>query len=338
MSILAIAVTVVIAVLLSRIPTCQSISAMRLSVRKNSQIEFVYMLLTGLFFVTLGALLLAIVPSDGACITSVWLLNVGYTLVLVPTLVRVSAIIKVIQAGKKFRRVNVDKKILVITSIGISAIAAVFCGLWTGLDPMKVQEEVSIDDEAKNDLGETVTSVSYSYYCESVSNAWYWVSFVCQCLLLVSGSALAFQLRSAPKIVNDSRELAFMIYSSFMFLILRIVLQVVISSSPPEASLTRSSLQKTTSIFWSIDSIVNVCIYFSKFFRKDETGKQQNRLGNVGYNNGQATPVLHPSPPPPVERGEGKEEEAEMPQTLCSVCGSYLSNFSQVSGAREHSR
>mmetsp|Transcript_23303 Transcript_23303/g.41723 ORF Transcript_23303/g.41723 Transcript_23303/m.41723 type:complete len:532 (+) Transcript_23303:547-2142(+) len=309
-SALALVVTSTTAFLISGVPQCQSISTRRLAFRKTSQIEFVYLLLLGQLCIPLGALLLACTPSKGTCITSVWLINVGYTLVLVPTLVRVSALIKVLQAGKKFRRVTVDKKKLVMTSIGISAFAALFCLLWTVFDPMIVQEEASIDVETRNDLGETVTSVSYASHCESSSDVWYWARSVWQCLLLGSGSALAFQLRSAPKIVNDSRELALMIYSSFMFLILRSGLQVV-SSSLTETSLTKSTLQKAQSIFWSIDSIVNVCIYFSKFFRKDETDKQQNRPGNVGYNNDQAEPGLHPNPPPPVERGEEKVEESE---------------------------
>ena len=128
-SALAIAVTVGIAFLLSEIPQCPSISAMRSSIRKSTQIEFLYLLLLGLFFVPAGALLLACKPSKGTCITSVWMINVGYTLALVPTLVRVLGIIKVVQAGKKFHWVKVDKKEILKTSIGITIIAAVLCAL-----------------------------------------------------------------------------------------------------------------------------------------------------------------------------------------------------------------
>eukprot|EP00585_Thalassiosira_rotula_P022495 CAMPEP_0196226628 /NCGR_PEP_ID=MMETSP0912-20130531/50499_1 /TAXON_ID=49265 /ORGANISM="Thalassiosira rotula, Strain GSO102" /LENGTH=872 /DNA_ID=CAMNT_0041506137 /DNA_START=459 /DNA_END=3079 /DNA_ORIENTATION=+ len=287
-SALALAVTSAAAFLISGVPRCQSISTRRLAFRKTAQIEFVRMLLLGQFFIPLGALLLACAPSEGRCIASVWLINVGYTLVLVPTLVRVSALIKVLQAGKKFRRVAVDKKKLVKTSVGISGIAAVFCAIWTGLDPMKPQEQLILTDET-NDLGETIVGVSY--YCKSESDAWFWIVFFWQGLLLASGSALAFQLRSAPKIVNDSNKLSFMLYSSFMFLVFRLAL-LVFSRSLLDDSVTKISLQMIESIFWSIDSIVNIFIYFYKVFLKDENSKEQARPGKFGYNNGQATPLL----------------------------------------------
>jgi len=327
-SALALVVTSTTAFLISGVPQCQSISTRRLAFRKTSQIEFVYLLLLGQLFIPLGALLLACTPSKGTCITSVWLINVGYTLVLVPTLVRVSALIKVLQAGKKFRRVTVDKKKLVKTSIGISAIAAVFCALWTGLDPMIPQEQLILTDEA-NDLGETIVEVSY--YCKSESDAWFWIVFTWQGLLLASGSALAFQLRSAPKIVNDSNKLAFMLYSSFMFLILRLAL-LVFSRSLSDGSVTKITLQMIQSIFWSVDSVVNICIYFNKFFLKDGSSKQQGRPGNFGYNNGQATPVVQPRPA--FGHEEEKVEETEMPQARCSACGSHsLQDYHSAKGS-----
>jgi len=303
-SALALAVTSAAAFLISGVPRCQSTTSTRiLAFRKTAQIEFVRMLLLGQFFIPLGALLLACAPSKGTCIASVWLINVGYTLVLVPTLVRVSALIKVLQAGKKFRRVAVDKKKLVKTSVGISCIAAVFCAIWTGLDPMKPQEQLILTDET-NDLGETIVGVSY--YCKSESDAWLWIVFLCQGLLLASGSALAFQLRSAPKIVNDSNKLSFMLYSSFMFLVFRVAL-LVFSRSLLDDSVTKISLQMIESIFWSIDSIVNIFIYFFKVFLKDENSKEQDRRGKFGYNNGQATRLLQPSTAVEREEEEGEE-------------------------------
>ena len=302
---LAIIVTVAAAFVMSDISKCQSVSLMRSSMLKTSQIEFVNLLLMGLFMVPVGALLMVCKPSNGTCISSVWLINVGYTLVLVPTLVRVSAIIHVIQEGNKFRRVTVDKKKLLRTSLGISAIAAIFCALWTGLDPIKVQEELSMTNET-NDLGETVVKVSY--YCKSESDAWYWVSFTWQCLLLVSGSVLAFQMRSVPKIVNDSKALAFMIYSSSIFLILRIVLYILARTSSEISIARSSSLQMARSLLWSLDSMVNTCIYFSKFLRKNSNSVRGS------------TVILRPSPPVTYE--EEKVEEYEMSQTLCSICAS----------------
>jgi len=351
----AIAVTVATAFLISGLSQCQPISALRLYVRKNSQIEFVYLLVTGLLFLAVGAHLLACKPSKGMCISSVWFINVGYTLVLVPTLVRVSAIIKVLQAGRKFRRVTVDKNQLLKTSIGISAIAAVFCAIWTGVDPLMVQEELSMVDET-NILGETVVWVSY--YCESESGGWFLFSFVWQCLLLISGSVLAYQIRSAPPIVNDSKELAFMIYSSSISLILRIVVYVLGYTLP---LVTRGSLQKVRSLLWSIDSVVHICIYFSKFLRNDVSGGHTTSMISpphvVGENEQQTAPMhrvrnevsahtsysgqcssdknsglarvtLHPNPSVECDEEKAEETEMEMIQPLSNHCGSVNHNSS----------
>lgn len=66
------------------------------TLRRAAQIEFLLLLLVGLGLVSVGSLLMALEPSDGTCISSVWMINVGYTAQLVPTLIRVSAIISIV--------------------------------------------------------------------------------------------------------------------------------------------------------------------------------------------------------------------------------------------------
>ncbi len=66
------------------------------TLRRAAQIEFLLLLLVGLGLVSVGSLLMALEPSDGTCISAVWMINVGYTAQLVPTLIRVSAIISIV--------------------------------------------------------------------------------------------------------------------------------------------------------------------------------------------------------------------------------------------------
>jgi len=184
------------------------------SIATAAQIEFLALLLVGLFLVSIGSLLLALEPSKWTCTGSIWMINIGYTTQLVPTMIRVSAIIKIVRASKRMKVVTVNRKVLLTRSIGFSVIAALYCALWTIFDPPHSEASLNLSQD-KNDFGETIVTVSN--YCDSNSPIWFVVMFACQALLLIVASVLAHQMRSAPNAVNDSQELAVMIYSSFIF-------------------------------------------------------------------------------------------------------------------------
>lgn len=104
-------------------------------VRRSAQIEFLALLLVGLLMVSTGSFLLPLQEllmlktghCSGICTASMWMIIVGFTLVFVPLLVRVSAIIKLVRAARKLRRVKVDKRQLIAKSLGVSALAIVYC-------------------------------------------------------------------------------------------------------------------------------------------------------------------------------------------------------------------
>jgi len=240
--------------------TTGTASAVLCGFRKGSikaQIEFLGLLLFGLLLVSTGSLLMALEPSEGTCIASMWMINVGYTAELVPTIMRVSAIINIVSASKKLR-VNVDRKVLITKSVALSLVAAVYCALWTGLDPPVPKLGT------KTDVGER--TVTFAKYCDSESSIWIIVSLTLQGFLLICATVLAYQMRSVPPVVNDSRELAVMIYSSFIFLVLRFAVYLI---SLVDESLGRNELQAARSIFCSMDSIANVLIFFPKVLRGD---------------------------------------------------------------------
>lgn len=167
------------------------------TLERSSQIMFLYLLQAGFFMVTLGGLLLALEASTGSCVASIWLIQVGYTVVVVPTLIRVSAIIKIVKESMKMKTVKVDKKKMFRRSIGISGLAAIYCLFWTIFDTPHSQASVEATGD-QNELGETIVEVSH--YCNSGSDIWYYVSFVIQSLLLLSASVLAYQMRSCPNV------------------------------------------------------------------------------------------------------------------------------------------
>lgn len=81
--------------LVSAVITCAAVYELReRRVMRTSQVEFLWLLLAGLLCITAGALLAAVPPTDGVCISSMWLINVGYTLELVPLIIKVSLILQ----------------------------------------------------------------------------------------------------------------------------------------------------------------------------------------------------------------------------------------------------
>ena len=164
---------------------------------KAAQFEFLFLLSSGLVLVAIGGLLLGVEPSAGTCTTSVWMINIGYTLQLVPTLIRVGAILKIVSQSKKMKIVKVSKKKLLVRSVVLSAVAAVYSGFWTFFDMPQSYSSLNVTDE-QNEYGETLVSVSH--YCESESNYWTFISFAIQAFLLSCASSLAYQMRKLPNV------------------------------------------------------------------------------------------------------------------------------------------
>lgn len=267
------------------------------SLKKSAQIEFLMLLLLGLFFVSIGSLLLALQPSDGTCTGAIWMINVGYTAQLVPTLIRVSTIITIVRASMKMKVVRVDKKKLLTRSVGLSAIAALYCTFWTVFDPPRPQ--LSLDaTQNKNDFGETIVTVSS--FCASNSSVWMFVMYVSQAFLLVCASVLAYQMRSVPNVVNDSTRLAVMIYVLSMFLVLRSLLYVAGALSGDALGI--SSLQKARSILCSVDAVSSLVIFFPRVFFPTEEDRRYGGRSTVSLGADARVSQLHPQYQHPTAR------------------------------------
>ena len=121
---------------------------------RGAQINFMVLILVGLFLVSIGSLLLALEPSKGSCVGYLWMINLGYTMQLVPVLTCVSTIIKLIRAASKMKMVQVDMKKLVYKTIAVIGLAFVFSALWTALDAPDSAMDLHLTEEV-TDLGET---------------------------------------------------------------------------------------------------------------------------------------------------------------------------------------
>lgn len=251
-----------------------------------AQPEFLAMLLTGLLMVSLGALILAIPPTNATCTLSTWLTNMGYTLELVPLVVKIAAINQIMNAARKMRRVKVDRYSLVGVVIVLSLMVVVFLVLWTILDRPSQATNYQLTSQ-KTAFDETI--VKASSFCKSASDAWSYMSIVWHTLLLVCATVLAFQTRKIQHEVNEAQTLAFMIYSHFVFVVLRVMVFML------SGVVDVSRIPRYFSLVFGVDVIATCFIYFvPKFAEKEDADRRRATLysgvvmpSSFGYDNDQ---------------------------------------------------
>lgn len=219
----------------------------------TAQLEFLYMLLAGAFVTSVGAIVTAISPTNITCIVAIWLVNIGYTLELVPLIVKVAAINRLMNAARRMKRVVVNRSYLVGVVVLITALVVIFLVLWTVIDPPQRSAEY---DLTATMVGNNETVVMLTYYCSSNSDIWQFISVGWNALLLLCASVLAFQTRKLRQDFNESQTLAMMTYSHFVFVILRVITYSLSSD------LSQSTLSIFQSFIYSADTIATIFIYF----------------------------------------------------------------------------
>jgi hypothetical protein len=235
-----------------------------------AQVEFLWILLAGLLLVSVGAIVSAIEPSNGSCIATVWLTNVGYTLELVPLIVKVAAINRLLKAAQNMRRVVLKRKSLYGTVFGLCFVIIIYLAIWTGLDPPHQQFDYTLTtDTTKSEdpeNGVEFTFVVMSSYCYSESEVWNYISASWYSLMLLWATILTFQSSKLRHQILETRTLVLMIYSHFFFVILRVTIFFM------EDSLGVSRVPRYLSLIYSSDAIATIIIYFiPKFLAKDES-------------------------------------------------------------------
>ena len=230
-------------------------------VMKMAQLGFVCLLLSGITMVSCSSLFMALNPTDASCVVSIWLINIGYTLELVPLIIKVAAINRLIQAGKKLKRVVLRREALFGGVFVVCILVASFLTLWTVIDPPEKVKEYDLTT-SQTETGETIVTLDYS--CQSKTQLWIYLSIGWHAVLLLGATAIAFQTRNHRHCINESQTLAILIYSHFFFITLRILTIIL------EPMLGSANGTKFWSIILSCDTIAVVCIYFvPKFLVKE---------------------------------------------------------------------
>ena len=217
------------------------------------QPTFLFMLLCGFLMVCVGAILNASTPSKGTCVASQWFIVLGYSLELIPLIVKVAAINKIFQSAKKMKRVKIEpKKLYTIVGVFLAAVA-IYLIAWTVVDPYTRQTTKSLSDET-NESGGQVVEITYS--CASQSSVWLIIVYIYIFLLLIAATVLAFQSRNVKQEFRESGKLAMLVYTHFLFILLRAIIWIFGSSIDANVASTISSY------LLSVDTLVSLGLYF----------------------------------------------------------------------------
>lgn len=79
---------------------------------------FILLVLVGFFFVSVAAYLHAEQPTNSICLSAKWIEILGYTIELIPVLVKTSAMNRLIESSKKSVRININHRTLLTQVAG----------------------------------------------------------------------------------------------------------------------------------------------------------------------------------------------------------------------------
>ena len=265
---------------------------------KTAQLPFLYMVLFGLLTISIGAIFFSLEPRSGTCVARSWLITMGYTLELVPLIVKIGAISTMLQAAKKMRRVTIPRERLFGIVGGICLVTALFLTTWTLVDPPTRGRQLTLQledpSESTNSSAQptrawwqaSTTPVNVSYYCRSSGSAvWYTISLAWQFFLLLCAAVLAIQTRRIQRRWNESRTLAIMVYTQTSVVVLRFLLWLL--EGPSGMSLHFVDL--IGSLVFSLDALLALVIYFGsklvEVYKLDHSvviGTTSRRSGDFG--------------------------------------------------------
>ena len=227
-----------------------------------AQIDFLVLLLMGALLVALGAVVMGAPSSNTSCVFEIWLINIGYTLELTPLITKVAGVNHIMKMGRNMRRAKINRTFLLRLSSFITFLVIVYLILWTVLDPPQVYPDYELT-EKMNDDGETIVWVLN--VCASESQLWKYFTAGWHAMLLLCSTILAIQMRKiSVQGFSESPTLGLLVYSHFMFVILRII---TFGLSPQVSEFT---LSRCRSIIFSVDTIATIVIYFLPKFAGED--------------------------------------------------------------------
>lgn len=165
---------------------------------KFAQEFFLYLFSAGFFLVDIGASLYGAVPSTGSCVARFWFVVIGYTLVFVPLLIKISAINKLMNDSKKMRRTSVSKSQVYKIVGTIVLVVIIYLSVWTGIDAPAPESELVLRTESGHEVDVQIQCASNSKIWELIALAWSGVMICCAAMV-------AYISRNIPQAFKESR-------------------------------------------------------------------------------------------------------------------------------------
>ena len=238
-------------------------------VMKHAQVEFMWLVLMGLLFLATGSLLVSLPPTNATCTLALWSIQFGFTLELVPLIVKVAAIHKLMTAARRMKRIKLERKKLFGAVFIICSIVAGVLLTQTILSPPRKKLNYELLSE-QTENQETIVQVDH--YCHTDDQLWRYLNIAWQLLLLLVATVMAFQTRTVRKDLNEARTLSLMVYSQFIFVMLRAIVLLV------EDSFDVFVFSGFMSLIYSTDAIFALAIYFlPKFLTSDSDLEHMQR-------------------------------------------------------------
>lgn len=159
---------------------------------------------------------------------------------------------------------------------------AIVLAVWSGVDPPQKIAEYNLSEDKVLPEGFTpdieAFVVDKVYYCSAgESDAWAYAGLGWNTFLLVCASVLAFQMRNIKEDFNESRTLAFLIYSHAVFVVLRICTYLLTDH------FEGSTLRQMRGLLHAFDQMAACVIYFlPKIFLPDLDGVMERSSLNFG--------------------------------------------------------
>mmetsp|Transcript_43906 Transcript_43906/g.105932 ORF Transcript_43906/g.105932 Transcript_43906/m.105932 type:complete len:1160 (-) Transcript_43906:45-3524(-) len=245
------------AVVLVLLATIQMYKLRKKKVFMYAQVTFIFVVLFGLLLVAISSILYVIQPNDVVCTMQIWLVAMGFTCMLVPLIIKVSAMNSLMRASKRMRRIKIKPKALYAKVLGWLVFVTIYLMVWTAVDPPRPIQMRSLEEDR--------TTIYTETGCMSSSEYWLASYLGWEMILALAAFILAFQSRKAKAEFNESKSLGFMIYSHLGFASLRIIVFNVFD----EDDVHLESLG--TSFFLSLDVILAVTIYLLPKFLQCNT-------------------------------------------------------------------
>mmetsp|Transcript_17674 Transcript_17674/g.43570 ORF Transcript_17674/g.43570 Transcript_17674/m.43570 type:complete len:1181 (+) Transcript_17674:1511-5053(+) len=260
------------------------------NVIRFAQFEFLALVLLGSLLTAIGAIIGSLPRSDSICMAELWFIYLGYSLALVPQIVKVAAINRLMSAARRYQRLRLNLKNLYGAVTAVSLLVVIYLVLWTILDAPQKQTHYTLTDSLTAS-GETIVMASYS--CGSDNAFWEFIAISWNGLLLISAVVLAIQSRNVVQEFNESHTLGILIYTNFVFLLSRGLTYYF------EDILDPSIVLRFRSIIYSLDVIASLAVYFwpKVFLREKKDVDSSSRRGSSLNNSSHSGPVFFSAPP-----------------------------------------